>query len=279
VTWKRQRGNVIEQAQIFGGVNLSSESKAVKTYSKVADLKEAPPAVRPGLERQVTLAETIERALPATITATTRPLAIQNIKAQEHEFHAVTMPGANTRALAPCRLNEVDLTLLIEGGHSIQLVRSFHSFYNATGPWGPGWALDLPRLDVVHVPVRRESSRVEYQQAFELVTPLNSLYARFSEVRQVPALNNSQLQVPDGESPFHGLADAKPALLTRPTRQLFLKNGAGLHGLSACLAKSLVPSCDCNTISTTNWYQLRAKTRMESKPSITSMPQMAGWPA
>ena len=117
----------------------------------------------------------------------------------------------------------------IEGGREIRLARSYHSFFDPSGPWGKGWALDLPWLEEVQVPIERKGSAVQFRTEYELLTPLNSVYARFSEVKEVPSLNNSRLQVPNEDCGFFGLADGKPAFLTVPTLKLLCKDGGTWH--------------------------------------------------
>ncbi len=225
------RSNQRVQACIFGGVEMSPESKAVKTYATAADTAKAPPAVRAEVDRSVKLADRLEKAVAQAIPSVgVAPLTIHRVEDSSHTYEAVSIPGAQSLALGPCRLDEVDLAVPVVGGKDIQIVRSFSSFFNPKGPWGKGWALELPHLQEVQVPVSRDGSKVSYATHYELITPLNSLYARFAAVRPVPELQNSKLQVPDQDGPFYGLANDHPKFLKNAeTLMLYLKNGIRWH--------------------------------------------------
>lgn len=231
VTRTRRDGNTIRTARIFGGVELSPESKAVNTYATAADVAKAPPEARAEVDRSVKLAERLEVAISEAVQpANSAPLILHRVADNDHAYQAVAMPGATTLALNPGRLNEIDLIVPLTGGGDIRLKRNFNSFFAPNGPWGRGWTMDLPRLERVRVPTNREGGHVSYKTAYELLTPLNSLYARFKDVRPVTELAGSRLQVPDAPGPFHGLADTKPAFLKNvATRVLLLKDGQEWH--------------------------------------------------
>ena len=91
------------------------------------------------------------RAMPAA----TEPLKVQAFTQQATSYQMVSLPGAETRALAPNRLEEVDLEVPIDGAAPLQLVRSYNSFFNPAGALGKGWAMDLPRLEAIRSPVKR----------------------------------------------------------------------------------------------------------------------------
>jgi RHS repeat-associated protein len=231
VTRTKEDGSMVHTARIFGGVELTPETKAVHTYATVADAAKAPPEIRTEVDRSVKLAARLETAVAATSSRVDEaPLTVRRVQDTGKTYQTVSMPGAETKALGPCRMDEVDVAVPFGNGHDIRLVRSFNSFFNAKGPWGSGWALDLPRLDEIQVPGKREGSSVSYTTAYELVTPLNSVYARFSDVRPVPELKNTKLQVPDQDGTFYGLADDAPDFLKgSATRVALLKNGQEWH--------------------------------------------------
>ena len=231
VTRRRSDGNVIRTSRIFGGVELSPESKAVKTYTTAADVAMAPAEVRAELNRTVELADRLEGAVAdAMPSVASAPLAIHRVAVDNRTYQTVSVPGTKTLALGPSRMDEIDLAVPVVGGRDIRLVRSFNSFFNPKGPWGEGWALDLPRLQEIRVPVTREGNESTYAICYELITPLNSLYARFRDVRPVPDLQNARLQVPDKDGPFYGLANDHPAFLVNTdTLLLLLKNGSRWH--------------------------------------------------
>jgi YD repeat-containing protein len=150
------------------------------------------------------------------------PLTPFAVSTPEREAMAVSVPGADSTALAPCRLREVDLEVAGEGGVHLSLVRYFNSFFQPKGELGTGWTWDLPRLNMTWIPKTRTDYGSERLGIQELVTPLNSLYARFSRVEQVAALNNSRLHVPDKPCEILALAGAdNPLLLTAKTKLIF----------------------------------------------------------
>jgi len=227
----RSRGRVM--ARVFGGVSLAPEDRSVRDFRPGSDLSglSAPQqqAARAGLAR----AARLETAVRVTL-GSVEPLQISRLKEADGSAQAVALPGAQTLALAPGRLDEVDLAVPIGDGLVVELVRGYHSFFNPDGPWGKGWAFDLPHLQALQVPVERKGNSVSFQTAYEMVTPLNSQYVRFSRIEPVAALDGVQLMVPDqpvtGEpSPFYGLTKAHPAFYSGPTHELIRKDGATWH--------------------------------------------------
>lgn len=232
VTRQRKTSRAIHTARIFGGVALSATSKAVKTFATVADVAQAfdDEDIREKLGRSVKLASRLERVVAEAVPSVAiPPLTLHKIEENGHTYQAAPIPGAETRALGPCRLDEVDLTVPIPGGREIKIARSFNSFFNPKDLWGKGWTMNLPRLQKIRIPDSREGEKV-YVIGYELITPLNSLYARFQKVRPVPDLGGVKLQVPDDDGPFYGLANDKPNFLKDvETHVLILKDGQRLH--------------------------------------------------
>lgn len=226
----KSRGGVT--SQIFGGVNLLPPDKVVLRFTPSSDLTKLPAGEQAAVRGRLTLADSLVTPVQQA-TAFAEPLAVRHFSHNGTRFHVVALPGTATQAPAPGRLEEVDVVVPIEGGRSIELGRSFHSFFDPTGPWGKGWALDLPQLVEVPMPVKREGQQTMHQLTYELLTPLNRLYAHFSRIEDVPALNHSRLQVPDRPSEFLGLANDQPTILTRPTRKVFLKDGTAWHFIMA----------------------------------------------
>jgi RHS repeat-associated protein len=227
---RREPGRGVE-ARVFGGIELSAPSQDVKTYATTEDTAKAPSAARAELNRSVTLATRLEQAVTAALPALApTPLTVQQVATAEQVFQAVAVPGAETRALNPCRLDEVDVRVAVTGGNDIRLTRSFNSFFDPQGPWGRGWALDLPRLQEVTVPLRREGSKATYATGYELLTPLNSLYARFLNGRPVVGFGHPEAPVVDAQSPFRSLASDTPSFLKDlSTRVLVLEDGREWH--------------------------------------------------
>ncbi|MBN2376148.1 MAG: hypothetical protein JXD22_07100 [Sedimentisphaerales bacterium] len=221
---KKERSNQKITARIYGGVNLTPADTDVKDYTGLTHLSDLPKAEQSAVQEKIQMVSSLENTVQKEISSAEH-LQITPFQHQGIDFQALVLPGAETQALAPCRMKEVDLEVPLEGGEAIQLVRRYNSFFNPTGPWGKGWALDLPRLQEIKVPVLRKADQTQYQIGYELITPLNDIYVRFSQIQEVPSLNNSQLQVPDQSCVFFGLADAKPDFLSGPTHQLIRKDG------------------------------------------------------
>lgn len=221
VTRKNKSGLV---ARVFGGVRLSPADEDVRNFTSPADLSGLPKADVDRVRAKLNLAGALENVV-GTLAVPVEPLHVRTFTNQSTSYQTVSIPGAETKAFAPNRLDVVDLAAPVEGGEPIRLVRSYNSFFNPAGPWGKGWALDLPRLNPIQVPVHRTDKRVDYQIAYELITPLNSLYARFLRVDTVPALNGSRLQVPDQIGEFFGIADDRPTFLSGPVLKLIRKDG------------------------------------------------------
>lgn len=219
-------------AQIFGGVNLSPETAAVQTIASGDDVKKLKREERPAAEQGLRLAAALEQAVAtAPALAVAPPLQIDRIAPQGgRELAATVLPGSESLALGPCRLEEPDLVVPVADGRTIELRRSYNSFFDPVGPWGRGWALDLPRLQKTRIPVTRERSHVVTRPVFELLTPLNRVYARFQNARPVAELGGNELPVPDRDGPFLALAQDKPAFLSGvTTKAVFLKDGRTWH--------------------------------------------------
>ena len=227
VTRQQSSGSTIHTARVFGGVELSPESRSVKTYSTAGDVAKAPAEIRNEVDRSVKLAERLERVITDTAPV---PLTVNRVSDGNKEYKVVSIPGTETQALGPCRLDEVDLAVPVAGGSELQLSRSFNSFFSPKGVLGQGWTMDLPRLQEVRIPGNREGGKVSYTMGYELLTPLNSVHARFKDIRPVKDLPGSTLQVPDAEGPFYGLATGKPYFFKNiETHKLLLKNGQEWH--------------------------------------------------
>ena len=227
VTRQRSSGSTIHTARVFGGVELSPESRSVKTYSTSGDVAKAPADIRNEVDRSVKLAERLERVIT---DASPVPLTVNRVSDGNKEYKVVSIPGTETQALGPCRLDEVDLAVPVAGGSELQLSRSFNSFFSPKGVLGQGWTMDLLRLQEVRIPGNREGGKVSYTMGYELLTPLNSVYACFKDIRPVMDLPGSTLQVPDAEGPFYGLATGRPDFFKNAeTHKLLLKNGQEWH--------------------------------------------------
>ena len=215
------------KAHIFGGVSLSINSKEVKQFTSIADLNQLPDEERMNGAKSLKNANTLSTAI-LEYNSQTAPLQDKKFEIENESYQTVQIPGSATKALAPCRIEEVDMIIPIPGGKDIRLQRNFNSFFNPKDIWGQAWTMNLPRLEKVRIPIERSGNNKTYKTGYELLTPLNSMYVRFSDVKKVPLLY-TQLQVPDTECNFFGLADSNPNFLTNPTIELIGKNGESWH--------------------------------------------------
>lgn len=220
-------GSHIREVSIFGGVNLSPADDVVKSFDGQNNLKPLSPANQEFAKRQIALANTLAPEIEKAARGQ-QPLVPFAVQQDGRHFHAVVLPGADAKALAPCRLAETDLTVSYEGGGVIALGRHFNSFFKTNGPWGAGWTIDLPQLDETKVPISRTDKKVAFQVVPELSTPLNSIRARFSKVARVPSLG-AELLVPDSPSEVLALATVSSPLATSAKHKLIFKDGANWY--------------------------------------------------
>ena len=197
-------------SHIYGGVSLSPDDSNVKTYSQPADVGKLPQQEQAAAEQTLVRSASLVPVLRQHMQGAD-PLQVKIFTHQGVDQQALALPGSDTLALASVRLDEADLTVPIEGGGAIQLLRRYHSFFNPKGPWGEGWALDLPRLETAKLPeARSDQGQVSYRIIYDVVTPLNSASARFSKIAEVPELGGSKLLVSDQPGEFLALADDEP---------------------------------------------------------------------
>lgn len=215
------------KSKIFGGVSLSANSKEVKQYKTISDVKKLPEKKRVNGEQNLKLANTLSTAV-REYTMPTRPAQLAELKVDDQSFQMLRLPGTESKTLSPCRIDETDLTVDIPGGRHIRLSRHFNSFFNPKDIWGQTWTMNLPRLEKIKIQNERTAKQVSYNVAYDLFTPLNSIYVRFSKVEEVPALQ-SRLQVPNTECEFFGLANSAPNFLSNSTLELIGKTGESWH--------------------------------------------------
>jgi len=227
VTWTRRWMDALQTARMFGGVQLSQEPKKVRTFSKAKDITKAPVEKQAEIKRQVELARELEpmiiEALPSVAA---KPMKTKEMVLDEVEFVAVQIPGATTRALDACRIRETDLLLETDCGKPLALSRSFNSFFDPEDIWGDGWTLDLPELVELKIVVDRNESEATFSVGVEVITPLNSINARF--VNGVPVVDFSTPDEPneDPQSLFEYMAEeALDELKGEMFRMLKLKDG------------------------------------------------------
>lgn len=211
-------------ARIFGGVNLSPADSVVKNIGNEADVAGLPAPEREANMKELAAANSLAPAVTEA-AATQPPLTPFVVSTPEREVTAVSVPGAESTALAPCRLHEVDLEVTGEGGVRLSLMRHFNSFFRPKGELGAGWTLDLPRLDRAIVPTERTDYGSKSITVPELVTPLNTLYARFSQESAVPQLGGTRLNVPDKPCAILALAAANSPLVTAAKTKVIFRDG------------------------------------------------------
>ncbi|MCG8343901.1 MAG: hypothetical protein MI685_01920 [Chlorobiales bacterium] len=222
---KRQKreGSILRTARIFGGVELSADDKVVRTYSSNSSVSKVPPELKAEIHQNIRLANQLEKTVSDVVSpVAATPLVVKSLQQGKKAYKVTAVPGANTLALSPCRLNEPDLVVPLPRNRSLHLTRQYNSFFNPRGLWGKGWTLDLPRLQKVRVPYSRES----YVEAHVLLTPLNSVHANFLNGQAVKNFSNPQSPNVDSNSPFRVLTQAKPPFLKDgSTLMLLQKNG------------------------------------------------------
>jgi len=198
----------------------------VKKVDSISDLTVIPPARREQAREQLVLANVVA---PAVVKAAKEQPAFVPFPVQEagRKYQAVTLPGADAKALAPCRLSEVDMVVPIEGGGEISLTRHFNSFFRPKDVWGGTWTMAHPRMGEAKIPVERTDFGVRYKPVSELSYPLGGASIRFAEVRNVPALNAS-LHVPDRPCEFLAVAAANDPLIKDAETKVILKDGSAL---------------------------------------------------
>ena len=211
VRMSRTAGRAEHRASIYGGVNLSVPTGAVRQFRSAGDMRALSPERGKDYARLLSLSASVvpelERAVSGAPLLT--PVAVRS---GEVQLRAVALPGAGTQALLPGRVREVDLEVSIEGGESIALARLFNSFFQPTDAWGKSWSMDLPRLEEMRVPQQRTDRVTTFKIVFELTSPLGSYHERFSESAHVPAVGG-KLLVPDKAGEILGLAGTTDSLV------------------------------------------------------------------
>jgi YD repeat-containing protein len=198
-------------ASIYGGVNLAPADDVRKSFDAGSQLADLTPAQRETTKAQVATADALT---PVVLRAAREnpPLQTFAVQAGDQSYHAVSLPGADSKALMPCRLSEADLVVPVEGGGRIALAREFNSFFRPTDVWGAAWTMAQPRLEKTKVPVKRTDHAVTSKEVPELHVPLEGAAVRFSEIREVPSIH-ATLAVPDHTCGILGLATAKEPLV------------------------------------------------------------------
>jgi RHS repeat-associated protein len=223
VAKSKRTENAALSASIYGGVNLSPSDEGVKRFDRQSSTWRLASDERDHCREQVSMADAVAPKVEEAVSSNPvlAPFAVTDGGAN---LLGVWLPGDGTKALAPCRLHETDLSVGTPGGGRIALTRQFNSFFQPNDVLGIGWTMDLPRLDKVKQPVERSGDSVRYRLVQELSTPLNAIGARFSEVRHVPRFN-ADLFVPDKPSGILALAAADDPLVPQAKTKVFFNDG------------------------------------------------------
>jgi RHS repeat-associated protein len=209
VEWTNATARATSTRRLYGGVSLSPSDDRVRTLS-------------PTREADELLAATREAVVAAPL------LTPVSVVSRGQHLQAVALPGDCTRAVGACRWREVDLAVSLRGGDSLRLEREAHSFFLPRDVFGVGWTMDLPRLEQVRRPIRRQGDLVTLRTAFQLHSPLNTWSATFEEEREMPEFGGKLLAASQpGE--VIALGRTTDARLGGPTDTVFCRDGARLH--------------------------------------------------
>jgi len=158
----KNNGNSI--LSVFGGVNLSpsDENVITRTASPVAN----------GINDRIS--ETT-KTLPYFKTA--------DLSSGNKTYKVSSLPGADTKDIGPCFLNETDLSVKINGDRYLSLTRKFNSFISPMDKeYGKVWSLDLPILEKQKIPVNRNGDAEKYTYAYHLISPMNNFSKRIDKL-------------------------------------------------------------------------------------------------
>ena len=189
----------IAERRIYGGVSLSPAD--VDVTRRLDD----------------STATAAAAAVTAALRSGAAPAALR-VQAGRERYALAVLPGAEAIDLPPARLREVDLSLPIAGPARLELVREYHSFFRPVDVFGPGWTLDLPRLE----PQPRPRQRTARDTLFNVVPVLTSPLGTF----------DFNLE-PRGDTPdarrARGPLRANDRRLGRTTDAVVLPDGARWH--------------------------------------------------
>ncbi len=140
--------------QVYGGVRLSPADTAVEEI-------DSPDA------------EALARTQWPTLAAA--PLFSQvAISSGIDRYRAVPLPGRDTRDLLACKIEEADLSVAVAPGETLNLSRTFNSFFQPHDAFGGAWTLDLPVLETRRRAVHRTSSTATLELTYHIASPLNT---------------------------------------------------------------------------------------------------------
>jgi RHS repeat-associated protein len=203
-TWTRT-------AQFYGGVNLAPADADVRTI--------------PEDKSAANVAIEVAKALP--VSPEPKPVTF---RAEQKEYRATALPGAETVDVGPCRMVNEDLTVSVADSDTISLARSYSSFFAPDGELGLSWTIDMPRLIEQRRPKKRggDGERIEFALSYQLTTPLGTVDAVFRNFRDVRDFNGKFL-VPENNPDILCIAGSNEAIAKGAERQVIFKNGQRWH--------------------------------------------------
>lgn len=205
----QEYADTTRQIWIRGGVNLGPAEEDIRVIASA-----------PGADNLMSQITEFADEVPM--------LSPMEIDSAGDRILAVALPGANTRDLAACQLDEVDLSVPVLRGARISLVRRYNSFFEPDEVFGPGWSLDLPCLKQLLGPKKQAESSEDYESHYQLTSAHNSFSALFRESRFVPEFE-TELLVPETPGMFLGLASDSMEQIGFRTNVLLLNNGHEWH--------------------------------------------------
>ena len=218
----KEDGSGIRVAQIYGGVNLAPADRDVHIYRDGTATRSSsvPREHRAFVEAAAHTAAWLTPKIEELARATDSVVTVRRIAAPDGTKLSIgVLPGAMTHALIPNRQQVSDLVVPIGSGRQISLMRSYNSFFDPAGEFGRGWVLDLPRLTMAPVPVRRDGGHTQYRLVPHVHSPLGTIDIRVERAEtalrdhpKVTSFGRGHNAIPGGD-----------------TYQLILRDGATWH--------------------------------------------------
>jgi RHS repeat-associated protein len=203
ITSERTRGNATRS--IYGGVGLSPDDRVVRFIDGDAAAEQLAPA----------LWSKVNAAAPLT------PVALEQVG---RKYHAVALPGTDTTDVGGQTVQENDALVPIGPSGEIRLTRSYNSFFRTNDIFGPGWTLDLPRLDTQRRPVRHIGDSTQFEIGYQLSSPLNTWSVVFGGIQAVPGVGT--LMTPRSPCDVLGLANSH---VPGAKQNVIFRDGSEMH--------------------------------------------------
>lgn len=161
-TVTRQNGAVVHT--VFGGVNLSPATDKIFTRPASPVANSITPKIAETARKQSFF-------VPVKMTV------------ENKTYDVAVLPGNDTKDLAPCVLNETDLSVRVSNGFYLSLTRKYNSFIKPLDQlFGKTWSLDLPFLEEQKIPDKNTGDAVNYRTIWNLISPMNNYTEKFDKV-------------------------------------------------------------------------------------------------